>query len=135
MTAAYAKQKGAVLLVSMILLLMLTIMAITVASNSSLQQRMSANAQDQNLAFQAAETAMARWTMGFKNGGATPAPDANITPPSGNAIISAPVNTIETNCLQDSKFTCHHTTITATAANATAVHNMGYLVRDMSATE
>jgi Tfp pilus assembly protein PilX len=135
MTAAYTKQKGAVLLVSMILLLMLTIMAITVASNSSLQQRMSANAQDQNLAFQAAETGWARWVMWFEDTANAPT-FANIAGASGIATVGVPVtNGIEANCLQDSKFTCHHMTITATAANATAVHSMGYLVRDMSATE
>lgn len=132
MTAVYTKQKGAVLLVSMILLLMLTIMAITVASNSSLQQRMSANAQDQHLAFQAAETGWARWVMWFED--TTNAP-TNVAGASGNANIGAPVTNLEPVCLQDPKFTCYHTTITATAANATAVHSMGYLVRDMSATE
>lgn len=131
MTAAHAKQKGAVLLVSMVLLLMLTIMAITVASNSSLQQRMSANAQDQNVAFQAAETGWARWVMWWE-GSANAPTEADITAPSGNATITSVIDNTEASCLQNAKYTCHHMTITATAANATAVHSMGYLVRDMS---
>ncbi len=132
MTSAHAKQKGAVLLVSMVLLLMLTIMAITVASNSSLQQRMSSNAQDQNLAFQAAETGWARWTMWFEGTANAPATPDDIRLPSGNATIESAIDNTEANCLQNAKYTCHHMTITARATNATAVHSMGYLVRDMS---
>lgn len=132
MTAAHREQQGAVLLVSLVLLLMLTIMAITVASNSSLQQRMSANAQDQNIAFQAAESAMARWNMWFEGTPNAPATAAAIKLPTGNATIPSVASEIEIQCLQSAKFTCHHITVTATAANAKAVHSMGYLVRDMS---
>lgn len=135
MSAAYTKQKGAVLLVSMILLLMLTIIAITVASNSSLQQRMSANAQDQNIAFQAAETGWARWTMWFEGTPNAPATEGDIRLPSGNATITSVIDNTEASCMQSAKYTCHHMTITATTANATAVHSMGYLVRDMSANQ
>jgi Tfp pilus assembly protein PilX len=127
MTAAHRKQQGAVLLVSLVLLLMLTIMAITVASNSSLQQRMSANAQDQNLAFHTAETAMARWNMWFEATANAPATQGAINLPTATVVSET-----EIQCLQSIKFTCHHITATATTANATAVHRMGYLVRDMS---
>lgn len=131
MSTAHTKQKGAVLLVSMVLLLMLTIMAITVASNSSLQQRMSANAQDQNIAFQAAETGWARWVMWFEGTTNAPTPD-NIAAASGIANVASAIHKEESHCMQNAKYTCHHMTITATAANAEAVHSMGYLVRDMS---
>ena len=131
MNAWHSKQTGAVLLVSMILLLMLTILAITAASNSSLQQRMSANAQDQNVAFQAAETGWARWIMLFEGTSNAPTQE-NLVADSGIAEINAVDDDIEANCLQSTKYTCHHITITAKAANATAVHHMGYLVRDLS---
>jgi len=54
-------QQGTVLLVSLLLLLMLTIIAITAASQSNLQLRIASNAQQQNTAFQAAESGLQRW--------------------------------------------------------------------------
>lgn len=51
-----ANQSGMALLVSLVLLLLLTIVAITAASQSSLQSRMAANSQQQNIAFQTAES-------------------------------------------------------------------------------
>lgn len=59
------KQRGIVLLVSLMLLLMLTLIAITAANQSSLQLRMSSNSQQQNAAFQAAESGLQRWTNGY----------------------------------------------------------------------
>ncbi|MDX1297265.1 MAG: PilX N-terminal domain-containing pilus assembly protein [Pseudomonas sp.] len=56
------KQRGVVLLVSLLLLLMLTLIAITAANQSSLQLRISSNSQQQNAAFQAAESGLQRWT-------------------------------------------------------------------------
>lgn len=55
------RQQGMVLLVSLVLLLMLTIIAITAASQSNLQLRISSNNQQQNVAFQAAESGLQRW--------------------------------------------------------------------------
>lgn len=51
-------QSGMALLVSLVLLLLLTIVAITAASQSSLQSRMAANSQQQNIAFQTAESGL-----------------------------------------------------------------------------
>ncbi len=55
MTSLPNRQSGVVLLVSLMLLLMLTILALTATNRSTLQERMAANSQDSNLAFQAAE--------------------------------------------------------------------------------
>ena len=55
MTSLPNRQRGVVLLVSLMLLLMLTILALTATNRSTLQERMPANSQDSNLAFQAAE--------------------------------------------------------------------------------
>ncbi|UUY10141.1 PilX N-terminal domain-containing pilus assembly protein [Pseudomonas sp. J452] len=52
------QQRGVVLAVSLILLLLLTILAITASTSSTLQERMAANAQDENIAFQASESAL-----------------------------------------------------------------------------
>lgn len=50
------RQKGAALMVSLILLLILTAMAIAAARMSTLQVRMASNSQLENIAFQAAES-------------------------------------------------------------------------------
>jgi len=49
------KQHGATLLISLVLLLVLTILALAAGRSATLQQRMAGNLQQQNLAFQAAE--------------------------------------------------------------------------------
>jgi len=51
-------QRGAILVTSMLLLLVLTIIGVTVMQMSRMQERMSGNSRDVNLAFQAAEGAL-----------------------------------------------------------------------------
>lgn len=63
------KQRGVVLAVSLILLLLLTILAITASTSSTLQERMAANAQDDNIAFQATESALASLNTKLSGGG------------------------------------------------------------------
>lgn len=53
-----ARQRGAILVTSMLLLLVLTIIGVTVMQMSRMQERMAGNTRDVNLAFQAAEGAM-----------------------------------------------------------------------------
>ncbi len=55
------KQRGMVLLVSLILLLMLTLIAITASSQSTLQLRISSNSEQRTKAFQAAEAGITNW--------------------------------------------------------------------------
>lgn len=120
-------------MVSLILLLLLTVIAITAASTSSLQSRMSANAQDMNLAFQAAESGLKRWIEMFESD-----PGLAIAGNLGTAVIEDPAVLEQAECLGGSlaptgfTFTCYHITSTATAAdgNAVAQHQMGYLVRE-----
>ncbi|AYC34322.1 hypothetical protein D3880_18995 [Pseudomonas cavernae] len=52
------KQRGAVLLVCLIMLLVLTVLGVTSMSGSTLQERMAGGARDYNVAFQAAEAAL-----------------------------------------------------------------------------
>lgn len=54
-------QRGVVLLISLVLLLLLTTIAITASNQATLQQRMAANSQQQNSAFQAAESGLQAW--------------------------------------------------------------------------
>jgi len=51
-------QRGAILVTSMLLLLVLTIIGVTVMQMSRMQERMAGNSRDVNLAFQAAEGAL-----------------------------------------------------------------------------
>lgn len=59
------KQKGIVLLVSLMLLLMLTLLAIATVNRSTLQLRIASNGQQQNAAFQAAETGIQQWASAY----------------------------------------------------------------------
>jgi type IV pilus assembly protein PilX len=51
-------QKGAVLVTSLLLLLVITIIGVTVMQMSRMQERMAGNTRDVNLAFQASEAAL-----------------------------------------------------------------------------
>ncbi|WPC04408.1 pilus assembly PilX N-terminal domain-containing protein [Pseudomonas benzenivorans] len=59
------KQSGMVLVVSLLLLLMLTLIAISAANQSSLQLRIASNSEQQNAAFQAAESGLQQWTAEY----------------------------------------------------------------------
>lgn len=65
MTIFHSQQRGMVLLVSLLLLLILTIVAITAASTATLQERMAYNSQQQNQAFEAAESGINLWVNNF----------------------------------------------------------------------
>lgn len=60
-----AAQSGMALLISLIMLLLLTIIAITAAQQSSLQARMAANSQQQNVAFQTSESGIQAWIKSY----------------------------------------------------------------------
>lgn len=55
---AVGRQKGAALVVALVLLLVITILGLSSMRGTSLQERMSANLRDRGLAFQAAEAAL-----------------------------------------------------------------------------
>lgn len=55
---ANRQQQGVVLFLSLVMLLLLTILGVSSIQTTSLQQRMARNADDTNLAFQAAESAL-----------------------------------------------------------------------------
>lgn len=53
------KQRGSILIVSLMILVVLTMIGVSSMSSSSLQERMAGNFRDRQIAFQAAETALA----------------------------------------------------------------------------
>lgn len=52
------KQSGAVLIVSLVFLLVVTLIAVASMRSTTLQEKMAGNTRDRNLAFQAAESSM-----------------------------------------------------------------------------
>lgn len=52
------QQSGVVLVISLIMLLLLTLIAISGSQNTGLEEKMASNSRDKNLAFQAAESAL-----------------------------------------------------------------------------
>lgn len=52
------RERGAALIVSLVLLLVVTVLGVTAMRTSTLQERMAGNLRDNNLAFQAAEAAL-----------------------------------------------------------------------------
>lgn len=74
------RQSGAVLIVAMIILVILTLLGVTTMNTTSLQERIASNTQEQVHAFQAAETGLnqafadnlAYDISGTYTGGATP---------------------------------------------------------------
>lgn len=146
-------QRGVVLLISLVLLLLLTTIAITASNQATLQQRMAANSQQQNSAFQAAESGLQAWAEQFKIAPAgftatpqnwpTGAGQAQYNATADNAnncagvIPSVSLNADETAPLP--KFACYEIQSTGQscpddACNAadnpaTATHIQGYLVR------
>lgn len=52
-------QRGIVLVVSLMMLLLLTVLAISASTTATLQERMAFNAQENNVAFQTAESGLA----------------------------------------------------------------------------
>jgi len=57
-TASHNEQKGAALIVSLIILLVITMLGLTAIQNSSLQERMATAMVDRSIAFEAAEAAL-----------------------------------------------------------------------------
>lgn len=55
---AKTHQRGSVLIVSLMILLVLTLIGVTALGTSTLEEKMANNSQDQSLAFQAAEAAL-----------------------------------------------------------------------------
>lgn len=54
----YKKQSGAVLFISLIMLLLLTLIGVSGMQTTILEEKMSGNYRDQNIAFQAAESTL-----------------------------------------------------------------------------
>lgn len=57
-TPAFARQRGAILVTALLMLLTLTVIGVSVVQITRMQERMAGNTRDLNLAFQGAEAAL-----------------------------------------------------------------------------
>ncbi len=67
-----SQQRGAALITSLIILLVLTVLGVSAMSTSSLEELMAGNLRDQNLSFQAAEAALQDGERFIDSWGGTP---------------------------------------------------------------
>lgn len=65
---ANTKQQGAALVIGLMILLLATLVAVSAMTNSNLQEKMAANSQNANRAFQAAESAVDSQITGIIGG-------------------------------------------------------------------
>lgn len=69
------RQRGAVLIISLMLLIVLTLIGLASMQNTSLEERMAGNMRSENVAFQAAESALRDGEEWLATRIAEPAPD------------------------------------------------------------
>ena len=81
-------QRGATLVVVLILLLIMTVLGLTILRGTSLEERMSANMRDRSLSFQAAEAALREGELRAKD---VPTPPA--TGCDGTGVCATPIAT------------------------------------------
>lgn len=87
------KQRGAVLVVSLIILLLMTLIGTTGMQATSLEEKMAGNMRDRNLAFQAAESALKAGEVYLGTTAALPAFDCTngLYPAHGTGCTTANV--------------------------------------------
>jgi len=82
-------QRGAVLVVGLVMLLLLTLIGMAAIRSSTMQERMAGNMRDHNLAFQSAEAGLSSAEAILNGVGGPPAPDAGV-PGFGDTLIPYP---------------------------------------------
>jgi len=78
-----SRQRGATLIIALIFLVILSLLGATVASNNTLQERMSGNTRSRDLAFEAAEHAIRDAEIFLNN------PDGDGVPANNAAYLAA----------------------------------------------
>ena len=86
---AMDKQRGATLVISLILLLVMTILGVSTMSTAKMEMRMAANNQFLENAFQLAETGLETTIQGFNSTGNFPAPGFANCPPGATMPLGA----------------------------------------------
>jgi type IV pilus assembly protein PilX len=74
------KEKGAILIVSLILLLVMTVLALSASQMTRMQERMAANSRDRDLALQSAEAGLRNGERLIEALGSAPIPCTAVSP-------------------------------------------------------
>jgi type IV pilus assembly protein PilX len=118
-------QSGAVLIISLIMLLLLTLIATTGIQTTSLEEKMAGNLRDKNLGFQAAESALK-------------AAEISLTPPlattaAGTGGLYSSASTIPTNSaiLTDSFWTANPVATSTVTNLGNGIATPLYIIQDM----
>lgn len=119
-----AKQAGIALTVALILLVLVTLIGIAAVSGTTMQQRMTANFYDREIAFQAAEAALRAGAESLS----TSAAGIRNCGPGG---ISCPVNPFTASNLQSADI--HDVTTAQFPASANAASQPQYVIENMGA--
>lgn len=85
--ATSKRQRGAVLIMALLLVVVMTMLGVSAMQGAVLEERMAGNAHDHNMAFQSAESGLrdaAAWLLGL-----VARPDANATASSGIYEVGA----------------------------------------------
>jgi type IV pilus assembly protein PilX len=133
------RQRGAALVIGLILLLVLTILAVSGVMSSTLELRMVGNQQQQERAFQAAEFAIEEAldnanmsTSGKQTRTRTEVPDSNDEYEYELGFVAeSSMPTVPTGFSLGTGFQAYHFTISATgysAAGAESTHTQGFYV-------
>jgi type IV pilus assembly protein PilX len=80
------KQAGAVLVISLIILLLLTLIGVSGMQTTALEEKMASNSRDQNIAFQAAEAALRAGEMFIEGAVSSDKSDFTTTPVNANGL-------------------------------------------------
>lgn len=80
------KQSGAVLAISLIMLLLLTLIGISGMQTTVLEEKMASNSRDQNIAFQAAEAALRAGELFIEESVSTDKTDFTTSPVNANGL-------------------------------------------------
>src|SRR6185437_14278812 len=122
-------QRGVALVVALILLVVITLVGLAAVSGTIMQQKMSSNFYDRDVAFQAAEAALRQSQVAIgaaTSCAAAPAGFYDCSPPAPNGTGAN--NPCQTNPFNDSN-------VTATATNIVTVSNTDYSAGAMAASQ
>jgi type IV pilus assembly protein PilX len=122
-------QSGAVLVISLIMLLLLTLIATTGMQTSSLEEKMAGNMRDKNLAFQSAESAL-------KAAGSSlpPATSPSVAGTGGVYSVTPTPNLNETELVKDSFWTSNPVATSTVTGLGNGITTPLYIIQDMGMT-
>lgn len=127
------QQSGAVLVVSLIMLLLLTIIGVTSMQTTSLEEKMAGNMRDRNLAFQAAESALAAAEASLNPPAALP---AFVAAGTGGFYSATPTPDLsDSEIVKDSFWTTNPSANSTVASLGNGIASPLYIIQTMGPTD